>query len=189
MLEDLRIQVWCQSRHIQSKFRPGLVSAILSEWGCLRLTFYFFPQLLFNITRQGLFFSSFFFFFKLLKLRKTTWKKSTPKALPGIRGEIFSTGNLLSFFPLSPMKFQLVLCLSDHVPGPLSLSLPLSLSHTHQGVILKHKQFNEKNVRGFLGVGECFVYKFNFKDTLCTREQGDSRLVLHSWKADFLCAI
>ena len=98
---------------------------------------------------------------------------------------MFSTGNLLSFFPLSPMKFQLVLCLSDHVRF-----LSLSLSLTHQGVvILKHKQFNEKNVRGFLGVGECFVYKFNFKDTLCTREQGDSRLVLHSWKADFLCAI
>ena len=31
MLEDLRIQVGCQSRHNQSKFRPGLVSAILSE--------------------------------------------------------------------------------------------------------------------------------------------------------------
>ena len=92
------------------------------------------------------------------------------------------------------MKFQLVLCLSDHVPGPLSLSLSLpvslSLSHTHQGVvILKHKQFNEKNVRGFLGVGECFVYRFNFKDTLCTREHGHSRLVLQSWKADFLGAI
>lgn len=72
----------------------------------------------------------------------------------------------------------------------LSLSPCLSLSPTHQGVvILKHKQFNEKNARGFLGVGECFVYTFNFKDTLCTREKGHSRLVLHSWKADFLGAI